>query len=260
MRLFSHSNSPATYSKVGLMVLKEHFKQRPIEATFSSFRSLVPLATPSGAQHVESELEAELLEQLAFAPNVYDLMTQPIIEYTASGKARRYTPDIVVQLGSFGDNQPCRYIIEVKRRADLQANASRYAEKFQAGASAAANMGAAFRIMAEDRIRTPYLSNARLLRRHLANDPELEVFDLMRQDFGAKPTSVIDTIKIMRRRGMNEPDIRAGIEQAVAWRMCVCDLGRPFNDSTMIRARVPGEIPRRNDDPLLKALNDADFA
>lgn len=258
MRPLLRGSGAVTYYKVGLMVLKEHFKQRPIEATFSSFRSMVPLRTPSGAQHVESELEAELLEQLAFAPNVYDLLTQLIIEYTVKGKARRYTPDIAVQLAASSDYGPCRYLIEVKRLADLRANASRYAEKFQAGAMAAENMGATFRVMAEDRIRTPYLSNARLLRRHLAADPELEAFDIIRLELGAEPISVIDAISLLRQNGMDEPDIRAGIEQAVAWRMLLCDLARPFCDSTMIRARVPGEIPERNDDPMLKALYEAD--
>ena len=104
MRPVSRGGRAVTYSKVGLMVLKEHFQQRPIEATFSSFRSMVPLRTPSGPQQVESELEAELLEQLAFAPGTYDLLTQPIIEYATNGRARRYTPDIIVQLHASGDD------------------------------------------------------------------------------------------------------------------------------------------------------------
>lgn len=260
MRPVSRGGRAVTYSKVGLMVLKEHFEQRSIEATFSSFRSMVPLATPSGAQHVESELEAELLDQLAFAPDVYDLLTQPIIEYEVGGKARRYTPDIVVQLHASGDDGPCRYIIEVKRRADLLANASKYAVKFEAGRIAAENMGAAFRIMAEDRIRTPYLANARLLRRHLAADPELIAFDIMRRELGTDPVTVTQAITLLRSHGMEEPDIRAGIEQAVAWRMLLCDLGQPFNDAATIRARAPGELPSRDDDPLLKSLLAADSA
>ena len=151
MGRISRSGRIVTYSKVGLMVLSEHFEQRKIEATFSSFRSMIPLSTPSGPQHVESELEAELLEQLAFAPGVYDLLTQPIIHYTLDGKPRRYTPDIAVQLHASGDDAPCRYLIEVKRRADLLANASQYALKFQVGRLAAEATGAAFRIMDDAR-------------------------------------------------------------------------------------------------------------
>lgn len=240
------------------MVLKEHFHQRPIEATFSSFRSMVPLRTPSGPQQVESELEAELLEQLAFAPGTYDLLTQPIIEYATNGRARRYTPDIIVQLHASGDDAPSRYVIEVKRQADLIANAVQYAPKFEVGRVAAENVGAAFRIVTEDRIRTPYLANARLLRRHLDADPELAAFDHIRRELGAHGVTVAEAIALLRRLGMDEPDIRAGIEQAVAWRMLLCDLTRPFDDATVVRARAPGDLPRRDDDPIMMSLWDAD--
>lgn len=240
------------------MVLKEHFRQRPIEATFSSFRSMVPLRTPSGPQHVESELEAELLEQLAFAPGTYDLLTQPIIEYATNGRARQYTPDIVVQLHASWDDAPGRYVIEVKRRADLVANAAQYAPKFEAGRVAAEKIGAAFRIMAEDRIRTPYLANARLLRRHLDVDPELEAFSHIRRELGPQGITVAEAIALLRGLGMDEPDVRAGIEQAVAWRMLLCDLTRPFNDATVVRAHAPGDLPARDDDPIMMSLWDAD--
>lgn len=258
MRPVSRGGRAVTYSKVGLMVLKEHFQQRSVEATFSSFRSMVPLRTPSGIQHVESELEAELLEQLAFAPGTYDLLTQPIIEYATNGRARQYTPDIIVQLHASWDDGPCRYVIEVKRRADLIANAALYAPKFEAGRIAAENMGAAFRIMTEDRIRTPYLANARLLQRHLDADPELAASDLIRQELGTEGIPVADAIALLRGLGMDEPDIRAGIEQAVAWRELVCDLARPFNDATVIRARAQGDLPTRDDDPLMVSLRDAE--
>lgn len=240
------------------MVLREHFRQRPIEATFSSFRSMVPLSTPSGPQNVESELEAELLEQLAFAPGVYDLLTQPIIEFTLDGKARQYTPDIAVQLHASGDDPTCRYIIEVKRREDLAANASQYAPKFLAGRLAAENMGAAFRIMDETSIRTPYLHNARLLRRHLAADPETIAPDIMRDEIGSTSITVAKAIELLREKGVGEPDARASIEQSVAWRIMRCDLTQPFTGSTSIHVPAPGLFPLRDEDPILRSLHDAD--
>lgn len=260
MRTLSHGGRAITYSKTGLMVLNEHFKQRPIEATFSSFRSMVPLLTPSGAQHVESELEAELLEQLAFAPGVYDLLTQPIIEYTADGKSRRYTPDIAVQLHACHGNAPCRYIIEVKRRADLVTNAQKYAPKFEAARLAAENAGAAFRIMDETRIRTAYLHNTRLLHRYMEADPEFRAPDTLYLRRGTDPLTVTEAIALLCNDGMAEPDARAGIEHAVAWRILDCDLSKPFNGATPIRARVPGKFMKRDHDPILKSLFDADCA
>lgn len=258
MRPFSHSSQAVTYSKIGLMVLREQFEQRQIDATFSSFRSMVPLSTPSGSQNVESELEAELLEQLAFSLHVYDLLTQPIIEYAVDGKRRQYAADIAVQLHASGDDDACRYIVEVKRRADVVANGDKYAIKFEAGRLAAENMGAAFRIMDESRIRTPYLQNARLLRRHLAADPETVAPDVMLREIGYAPIAVTEAIALLRSHGIAEPDARASIEQSVAWRLILCDLTRPFTDATAIRAREPGSFPLRDDDPILGLLHDAD--
>jgi hypothetical protein len=260
MRAFSDGQCTITYSKIGLMVLREHFDQRPIEATFSSFRSMVPLATPSGSQQVESELEAELLEQLAFAPGVYDLITQPIIHYEVNGQQRRYTPDIAIQLHASAEDGPCRYIIEVKRRADLLANGAKYAVKFEAGRIAAENMGAAFRIMDETQIRTPYLHNARMLRRHLHGDPELEAFDILQSAVGERSVTVSAALVLLNDNGLSEPDARAGIEQAVAWRMLLCDLSMPFTDSTLIRARQLGGNLTRNADPILRSLFQAKCA
>jgi hypothetical protein len=53
----------------------------------------------------------------------YAISYPAIIEYTVEEEARRYTPGIVVQLHASGDDAPCRYIIEVKRRADIFVNA-----------------------------------------------------------------------------------------------------------------------------------------
>lgn len=258
MRPLSRGGRAVTYSKVGLMVLREHFQQRKIDTTFGSFRSLVPLPTPSGAQETESELESELLDQLAFAPGVYDLLTQPIIEYEVEGKRRTYTPDIVVQLHASGDLRCDRYIIEVKRRADLLANAATYAIKFEAARQAADHLGAAFRIMDDARIRTPYLKNARLLSRHLETDPELISLDVLEAAIGFDPVSVADAIALMRSEGIDEPDARASIEQCVAWRRLSCDLSREFDDRSRIRVRDLRILSARHDDPILRSLYEAD--
>lgn len=260
MRPLTRGGRAVTYSKVGLMVLREHFQQRKIEATFGSFRSLVPLNTPSGPQETESELESELLDQLAFAPGVFDLLTQPIIEYVVNGKKRTYTPDMVVQLHASGDFTCDRYIIEVKRRADLIANASAYAAKFEAARRAADHLGAAFRIMDDALIRTPYLRNARLLSHHLEADPEMVSVDILEDAIGFAPISVANAIALLRRQGVDEPDARASIEQCVAWRRLTCDLALEFNDQSMIRVRDLGVLPHRHDDPLLRSIDVAPSA
>lgn len=246
-----------TYSRLGLMVLREHFEQRIVEATYGSFRSLVPLRTPSGPQWTESELETELLEQLAFAPFVFDLITQPVIHYTLDGEPRRYTPDIAIQLHATGDDLPARYIIEVKRREDLECDAARHALRFQVGRICAEETGAAFRIMDESRIRTPYLGNARLLARHLASELADHEDDGVCRLRRAGPMTVAEAIMNLGDAGFAEPDARHIIEHAVARRCVQADLSVPFSDGTIISDHPNGIVAAVRSDPILRLLQHA---
>ena len=246
-----------TYSKVDLIVLNQHFEQRIVEPTFGSFRSLVPLRTPSGPQWTESELETELLEQLAFAPFVFDLLTQPIIHYLLDSEARRYTPDIAMQLHATGDDLPGRYIIEVKRREDLERDAARHALRFQVGRICAEETGAVFRVMDESRIRTPYLGNARLLGHHLATELTDREDDGLRLLRRAGPITVADAIALLGREGFDEPDARHVIEHSVARRRVRADLSTPFSDGTIVSEHPDGIMAAIRSDPILRLLQDA---
>ena len=246
-----------TYSKLGLMILREHFQQRAIEATCGSFRSLAPLRTPSGPQWTESELETELLEQVAFAPFVYDLITQPIIHYTLNGSPRRYTPDMVVQLHATGDDLPSRYVIEVKRKDDLERSAATHAIRFEVGRICAEKIGAVFRVMDESRIRTPYLGNARLLSHHLGmylTDHEESGLDLLRR---GGPMTVAEAILLLGSDGFAEPDARHIVEHSVARRQIWADLSLPFTDGTLVTPHPHGILAAIRNDPILSMLQDA---
>ncbi len=257
MRPDAQFGRAVTYSKLGLMVLREHFDQRPIEATFGSFRSLVPLRTPSGPQWTESELETELLDQLAFAPFVFDLITQPIIHYTRDGEPRRYTPDMAMQLHATGDDLPSRYLIEVKRKEDLVRGAESHAVRFEVGCICAEEVGAVFRVMDESRIRTPYLRNARLLAHHLGielSDHENDGIEALRRE---KPMTVAVAIGLLGSAGYAEPDARHIIEHAVARRLVHADLAVPFTDATIIMRHPQGIQRGVRSDPILRLLQDA---
>lgn len=257
MRLDSRFRLCVRYSKLGLLTLREHFEQRAVEATYGSFRSYVPLLTPSGSQWTESELETELLEQLAFAPFVFDLITQPIIHYTLDGEPRRYTPDIIMQLDGTGDDLPSRYIIEVKRREELERNAAKHALRFQVGRICAEEIGAAFRVMDESRIRTPYLRNARLLGHHLLrylDDHEDDALCRMRDN---GPMTVTEAIIHLGRDGFAEPDARHIIEHGVARRYVHADLAVPFSDDTIVSDHLNGLVAAVRKDPILRLLQDA---
>lgn len=246
------------YSTVGLMQLNELFEQRKVEATFASFRTRHPLRTPSGPQWTESDLEAQLLTQLAFAPGVYDLMTQPIIRYVdEKGVEKSYTPDIAVQLHADIDDYPSRYLIEVKRQAVVDADDGTLARKFTIGRLGAAAAGAEFRVMTERQIDTAYLTNARLLKQRQAEDFDTEHMGLVLDTIAQAPTNLADLIDSLGQAGMTEPLVRDVIERFVAHRIVNCDLMQPFDDASAISAPLQEDVGRYGLDPILKALRSA---
>ncbi|MBR2173720.1 TnsA endonuclease N-terminal domain-containing protein [Sphingopyxis sp.] len=247
---------PLRYDKLGMMVLSEQFEQRKIESTYGSFRSFVPLPTASGPQWTESELETELLEQLAFSPLVYDLITQPIIYYTLDGESRRYTPDIAVQLNGTSDDLPQRYLIEVKRQQELLQDPDKHRVRFEVGRACAEQMGAVFRIMDETQIRSPYLQNARLLSRYRRLELTEEEYLGMDVIYAAMPLSIGQAIKVLGREGFAEPDARHILEFAIAGNMIDADLTVALTDQTIITNRGDRRFFVRKD-PVLRRLHDA---
>ncbi|MCW2364834.1 hypothetical protein M2341_000281 [Sphingobium sp. B7D2B] len=198
------------------------------------------------------------MEQLAFSLWVYDLITQPIIHYAVGDKPRQYASDIAVQLNcALRPERPFRFLIEVKRRADLRANASKYAIKFGAARAAADHMGGVFCVMDEKRIRTPYLQNTRLLRRYTEQDPTSNVVDILQKKLPEQHLTVDQALSFLAKEGLAEPDARAGIEEAVACRFLNCDLTLPFDDNSLLHVRPPGAFPTIEEDPILRSLREA---
>ncbi|WP_233503494.1 TnsA endonuclease N-terminal domain-containing protein [Sphingomonas psychrotolerans] len=188
---------------------------------------------------------------------MYDLITQPIIHYTLDSDRRRYTPDIVVQLHAAGSELPSRYIIEVKRKDDLERGAATYATRFEVGRICAEKTGAVFRVMDESRIRTPYLSNARLLSHHLGTDladHEENGVDRLRR---AGPITVAEAILLLGADGFAEPDARHIVEHSVARRRIWADLSSPFTDDTLVTLHPNGISAAIRSDPILCMLQDA---
>jgi hypothetical protein len=250
-----------SYCKFGLMCLKDHFEQRKVGARPSSSRSLIPLITPSGPQWAESKLESELLEQLAFTPGIYDLMTQPVIQYLHNGKKRRYTPDIAVQLYGGMAGFRGRYLIEVKRKADLIAKADKYASKFEIAQICCEQLGAAFRVMTEDQIRTPYLRNARqyLQFRNIdINDDHVRQLDVIHSILEESPRSVSDLTSALQKKGFLKNDAHSLVSLAIGSLSVSCDLSTPVQETTALSVhRNPGALTRHNTPILFSLLNAA---
>ena len=131
---------------------------------------------------------------------VSEICVQPFkINHVHEGKARPYTPDIMV-LRQLRDGTSRQEIYEVKPRDTLAANWSDYKPRFQAAINHCRQHGARFSIVTEKRVRTPYLVNATFLRRFRETPDKPEI-----------TAKLIDTIRSMG------PTTTQGLLAATYW-------------------------------------------
>ncbi|MEI6418365.1 MAG: hypothetical protein WCO82_04785 [Sphingomonadales bacterium] len=219
---------------LGIVVLKDLFQQRRFGPRYGSFRSRIPLHTPSGPQEVESDLEACFAVSASFAPGVYDILSQPIIEYRLNGERREYAADFAVQLYADRSGLPLRYIVEVKRDAWLQKHGPAQAERYAAISEAAGDLGFAFRIMRDVDIKTAYLLNARQLSRHIPvvlDNFDADAIDIIDNSGGQ---SVGQAIELLMRAGHSLAESRLRVERLLAHRLISWDPDQQYGESLSI--------------------------
>lgn len=134
---------------------------RTIGTNRRSLTGQVALRNSTSAQF-ESSLERDFLTILDFDPTVQRLLPQPVtIEYSdASGRARSYTPDVLVEY----DGHP-NVLFEVKYREDLRKDWIKLRPKFKAAIRFCREHRWQFRIVTDREIRgSAMLKNAKFLR------------------------------------------------------------------------------------------------
>jgi len=141
---------------------------RPVRQIQSNRRSLVGrvrLAT-GGAASFESSLERDWLICLDFDPDVQMVVEQPFtLSYVADGVQRRYTPDVLAQF-SEQDGLASVIVYEVKPIDELRAQWQTYKRRFRETVAFCRQRDWRFKIVTEKHIRTPYLQNAKFLRKY----------------------------------------------------------------------------------------------
>ncbi len=255
--MVSHPEWGVLPPRHGLFRLADHYEQRKIGATHGSIRSRIPLRTPSGAQTVESELEAMLVQQLQFSTYVYDLITQPIIRYTKDGQERRYSVDAIVYLTNTGCGAPLRYLIEVKRQDDLDKNAAEYRDRFEIARRFARTIDGEFRIMTEAELKTPYFQNTRDLQVHVTHEPSGAEMTAIGRALANGPADVGAVVSNVMTQGLSEADARDAVERAIVARLVLCDLNVRVSDRSRLSAMPADHTFRLDDDPFLRSLRSA---
>jgi hypothetical protein len=223
----------ATSKATGPIPLGNLFQQRVIGPTYGSVASRLPLRTPSGAQYTESQLETDLLIQIAFSIRVADVITQPIIHYRKGNKARQYTPDILFETLPDLNEDGRLYLIEVKPLEHLATFKAESEDKIAAAHIWCARHGGDYYILTEREIRTDYLTNARMLSRFVGQEPDPVICRVLSKICCDKPT-IAEAIAMLGMEGFPEHLARHAIEQAIANRLIGCNLDVAITDTTVL--------------------------
>ncbi|MET3115844.1 hypothetical protein AAKU64_000047 [Undibacterium sp. GrIS 1.8] len=140
----------------------------PVREIKTSRRSLTGRVSLLGGGNAtfESSLERDWLISLDFDPSIQLVREQPFsLFYKFETSTRRYTPDVLVEQVS-----PCGNIFtivyEVKPRDELIKDWQLYKPRFKAAVNYCRAKGWRFKIVTEKEIRTPFVRNAKFLRRY----------------------------------------------------------------------------------------------
>jgi len=119
----------------------------------------------------------------------FGIESQPLrIDFkTAEGKASHYTPDYLVTFRAESGRRPM--LVEVKSRYELKEKWAEYRPRFKLATRICRERGWVFKIMTEEKIRTPRLDNLKRLQyqgRHVPNELKAQkIVNLVRSTPGA---------------------------------------------------------------------------
>lgn len=149
----------------------------PVRPARTSRRALTGRVSvdASGRAGFESSLERDWLICLDFDPAVIMVREQPFsIFYEVGGRELRYTPDVLAQYG-LPRGKPSTVVYEIKPIAELRADFAKYRLRFKKAIAFCREKGWRFKIVTENHIRTPFLKNAKFLRKY-RNMPVQELY------------------------------------------------------------------------------------
>lgn len=116
----------------------------------------------------ESSLERDWLICLDFHPTVTLIREQPFsMHYELAGRTLRYTPDVLAQF-AIGPSEVATVVYEVKPLEEIQSDFVTYRYRFKQAVAFCRSKGWRFKIVTEKHIRTPFLNNAKFLRKYRA--------------------------------------------------------------------------------------------
>lgn len=125
-----------------------------------------------GGARFESSLERDWLTCLDFDPRVKTIIEQPFsIMYRAATGELKYTPDVLAQYYTASQGEKV-VVYEVKPLDEIRASWGDYRLRFSKAVQHCRAKGWRFKVVTEKHIRTPFLKNAKFLRKYRGFDEQ----------------------------------------------------------------------------------------
>lgn len=215
---------------------------RKIRANYRSVIGLVADDRSARSTAYESSLERDFIKHLLFNKNVLEHEEQPLtIDFTdASGKPRRYTPDLLVSyrkdVAITKDWHPL--LAEVKYRSDLFRHWAELKPKFRAARAYARERRWDFAVVTERELRTFYLKNITFLlefRKHPVDEALTQL--LLEAVVGMSPATPSSLLTLLSTNAMQKATLLPTLWQLVANGCIGVDLELPLTMSSPIWLR-----------------------
>lgn len=198
----------------------------------------------------ESTLERDFMLLVDFDSEVLSYEEQPVrIDYlSADGKARHYTPDILVTYRRIPNSTTLKppLLAEIKYRRDLFEHWQELKPKFRAARRYAKEQGWNFRIITEVEIRTPYLKNVKFLRQYQRRPINPAGASLLLQKVSElRPTDPESLLASVSQDAHDRAHLLPTLWRLVAQRKIGADLNQPLTMQSPIWAVMTAMIEGR---------------
>lgn len=225
-----------------LIFTEEIVISRCIPRNYRSLTGYTANSKSSDSAPFESSLERDLLLLLDFDRTIdfYEPQAVTIHFNDSTGKARHYTPDVLVTYRNPEDFSPaheyqCPLLIEVKYRKDLKKHWKELKPKFKAAKKWTKERNWQFVILTEHHIRGTYLNNVKFIRQYRGLLGQYENYLTNRVNTSISfPTTPAEIIKQHADNHYERGRIIALIWSMVAEHYFNMDLSKPISMQSVI--------------------------
>lgn len=241
------------FSRGIYMSKKRKLPVRVIGRSYITTTGLVASTKDGVARDFEGSLESDFSMIMDFDWKVDSYLPQPfVVDYAdPSGRRRTYTPDYFLRFKVRGMKP---MLVEVKSTQSIEKEGDLHRWQTEAGERFARQHGWRFKVFTEDEIRTPYLRNAKFLRRFRTYSPLQKEINALRDILDEKGEiaveALVDHVVTVLPPSITAPhelhEARLRLLSVVWWHLATgflyADLERLVTNRSVIRFRRNGEL------------------